>query len=371
MLVDKDNILQVIAGDLSVGVDLQDNADDSALYYRLRDLRSTARTNERKAMQDGEPVVINPTDWHELMNEISDVLINKSKNLELACWLCEALVRIDGFKGLQLGFDILAGLLEKYWPQVYPNDGDDIEFKLSTLAGLNGDGNNGTLILPIQCINLTQGDNAYSLWQYEQASLIATITDEEKRQSRIDSGAICLEQIEASVLQTPLQSLINLDQALQDCCDSYAVLSRLLAEKCAELAPPTSQISAALSQCTTVLQAFIKQKNASMAQVEASNSSGVDDKQTVSLAAMSNRTHALAQLQKVANYFRENEPHSPISYTLERTIRWGNMPLDELVEEMFLDPNAQLMYCKMVGINPPSEPMVVSGEGELSNESWQ
>jgi type VI secretion system protein ImpA len=41
------------------------------------------------------------------------------------------------------------------------------------------------------------------------------------------------------------------------------------------------------------------------------------------------RQDALRKLAEVAEFFRRTEPHSPVSYLVQRAIRWGQMPLDE------------------------------------------
>ena len=47
-----------------------------------------------------------------------------------------------------------------------------------------------------------------------------------------------------------------------------------------------------------------------------------------------NRDHAFQEIRKIAEYFKETEPHSPIAFLLERSIRWGYMSFPELLQEM-------------------------------------
>ena len=42
-----------------------------------------------------------------------------------------------------------------------------------------------------------------------------------------------------------------------------------------------------------------------------------------------NRQQAMLILQQISDYFSTNEPHSPVSYLLKKTIKWANMPLHE------------------------------------------
>jgi len=72
-----------------------------------------------------------------------EALAKKSKDLQLAKWLTEGLLRRDGFAGLRAGLQAMAGLLERYWDTLWPElDPDDLELRagplddeLRTLAG--------------------------------------------------------------------------------------------------------------------------------------------------------------------------------------------------------------------------------------------
>ena len=56
----------------------------------------------------------------------TEALSKKSKDLQLAAWLTEALLRQQGAGGLADGLDLLRGLVENFWDSVYPEleDGD-------------------------------------------------------------------------------------------------------------------------------------------------------------------------------------------------------------------------------------------------------
>jgi type VI secretion system protein ImpA len=44
--------------------------------------------------------------------------------------------------------------------------------------------------------------------------------------------------------------------------------------------------------------------------------------------SIQSRNEALRRLADIAEYFRQTEPHSPVSYLVQRAIKWGTMPLD-------------------------------------------
>jgi type VI secretion system protein ImpA len=66
--------------------------------------------------------------------------------------------------------------------------------------------------------------------------------------------------------------------------------------------------------------------------------------------AITSREDAIARLRAVSRYFRETEPHSPISYSLQNIIRWSQLPLDKLIEEWIQDSDARERYMLMTGM---------------------
>ena len=50
-----------------------------------------------------------------------------------------------------------------------------------------------------------------------------------------------------------------------------------------------------------------------------------------------NRDQAFHQMRELAEFFMKTEPHSPVSYLLEKAIRWGYLSLPELMTELLSD----------------------------------
>jgi type VI secretion system protein ImpA len=69
--------------------------------------------------------------------------------------------------------------------------------------------------------------------------------------------------------------------------------------------------------------------------------------------AQMTREQAFQQLLQLAAYFRRTEPHSPLSYSIERVVRWGQMPLPELLNEIVTEENARNNLFWLAGINKP------------------
>lgn len=66
------------------------------------------------------------------------------------------------------------------------------------------------------------------------------------------------------------------------------------------------------------------------------------------------RGSALIQIQRVADYFRRIEPHSPVAHQLDRAVRWGRMSLEQLLAEVIPDTEAQKSYRDLTGMPLPT-----------------
>ena len=92
-------LLAPILGDAPAGVDLRGDASPQSLYYRLRDARADARASERAAESEdslGTP----PPEWRTIRDIGLEAIAGHSKDLEIAGWLTEALLRSDGLPGV-------------------------------------------------------------------------------------------------------------------------------------------------------------------------------------------------------------------------------------------------------------------------------
>jgi len=65
---------------------------------------------------------------------------------------------------------------------------------------------------------------------------------------------------------------------------------------------------------------------------------------------VSTKAEALNALTLVAEYFRKTEPHSPVSYLVQRAISWGGMDLNEWLNEVIKDDSTLSQLREGLGI---------------------
>ena len=174
--IDIDQLAAPIPGDSPVGVDLRDDAAPDAIYRELKAARKRARDAERMllAPDPNSPPPDPKTEWDFIHKNSLKVLLEQSKDLEVAAWFIEALVRDHGAAGLRDGLRLARKLVEDYWDGMFParDEEDGMLFRVAGFRGMDGGDTDGTLILPLRRLPLTGvagEDGPYSRADYLQA----------------------------------------------------------------------------------------------------------------------------------------------------------------------------------------------------------
>jgi len=360
-LVDIDSLLEPVTEDNAVGEDLRTDTSPTSLYAIARDARRAARTAERNSMFDGGSTEANEN-WQKILELAPQILANHSKDLEIACWYTEALIRKAGFQGLRDGFTLIRRLIHQYWDDdLYPvPDEDGMETRIAPISGLNGEGTEGVLLTPIRSTQITENvpPGPFTYWQYKQALDIKRIQDEDTRAEQAAKIGFNIEDIENVVEQSAQAFFIDLRDDINDCLSEYRQISDLLVNHCGSHdAPPTSKIIEILEDTLGAINHVAKYKFP----VEASNESEISEygEGTTTLSSSSSaitgpiktREDAFRQLNHISAFFRQTEPHSPISYVIDKAVKWGGMSLSELMNELIPESSSREAYSSLTGVN--------------------
>jgi len=361
------NLLQPISEDNPVGNDIREDTSPSSAYYAIKDARKAARAAERSNMFDGDNSEAD-LQWRKVAELAPDILKNQTKDLEIASWYTEALIRQHGFKGLKDGFQLIHGLIEQYWDNIYPApDEDGIETRVAPLTGLNGEGAEGVLITPIRNVYITQGSvpGPFNFWMYQQTLDIDRLADEKTRKAKIEKLGFCLDDINKSITESSADFFINICDDISISLETFREISHILDENCGTNdSPPSSKITSILEECLGTVRHLGKDKlpveEEEVEDIETDDQNTTDDSapsgQASAIAGpIKNRRDAFKRLTELSDFFRKTEPHSPISYILERAVTWGEMPLNDLIKELIPDSAARGIYGSLTGIKTEDE----------------
>jgi len=370
-MLNTESLLRPIREEAPTGENLRDDPSPTSLYYQIKDARNAARSMERAAQQAEDPTSAPTPDWQPVLELGPRLLGEVSKDLEIAVWLIEAQVRKEGFAGLGNGFELVRRLLEAYWDGLHPlPDEEGIGTRVAPLAGLNGDEAEGTLIVPIGMVPLLHDGGApLSAWHFRAARELAAITDPELRKRRMEAGVVPLERFQAAVSAADPQVLHERLAEVERCVREFDALSRLLDERCGSAAPPTSNIRQALQDVLECMRYLTKDLPQPAQDVPAESSTpraGEPARPAGSAPAslpgvIGSRQDAIEAMRRVRDFFRQTEPHSPLSYLVDQALRWAQMPLHLLVRELISDPSALETFQLRTGVPVNSNEQAAQG----------
>lgn len=356
-IIDIEALLAPISEEQPTGSDLREETSATSAYYLIKDARNSARAAERNNMFDTHNSEANDN-WKKISQLAPQILTSEAKDLEIASWYTEALVRQHGFAGLRDGFQLIHQLIERYWDNLYPMpDEDGVETRVSSLTGLNGEGAEGVLIAPIRNIDITEGDEPgpFNYWRYQQALDIQKISDEKARSEKIAKLGFTLEDVEQAVAESSESFYVGIRADIQACIDAFSAIGQLLDQHCgSQDSPPVSNIVHVLEDCRSAVNHLGKHKfpvaesSEDSSESETGNVTSTTSK--IASGPVKTREDAFRQLSEISEFFRKTEPHSPISYILQKAVKWGNMSLAELMQELIPDNSSREYYGSLTGI---------------------
>ena len=260
--IDIEAILAPIPGDNPAGEDLR----YSPAYDQIKEARRADDLLDRGDWQRE----IKTSDWNAVIAATVEAFINKSKDLQMAAWLTEALVNTEGFSGLVAGLKILTGFLRDYWERVYPEIEDgDLDFRIGPIELMND-----KVWLAVKQIPLTDKDATpgYSWLQWQESRQVgyeADIrnqygdVDENKKRARnasIAEGKITAEDFDAAVARSSKAYYESLVEDLTACLEEFKRFDDTVDEKFGSEAPRLAELREALEDCERVIMKIFKEK---------------------------------------------------------------------------------------------------------------
>ncbi|MGE5277568.1 MAG: type VI secretion system protein TssA [Acidobacteriota bacterium] len=358
-VIDVDAMLEPIPGENPAGENLQ--------YSGLHDEIREARRAEEALAQGDWQRELKAADWDRVISLSRDALTQKTKDLQIAAWLTEALIQTAGFAGLRDGLKLARGLQEKFWDGVYPpvEDGD-LEARANSLAWLDRQAAAAIASVPI-----TKAPGAaYSYLQMEDAKRLdlpanaASLTPEalaalnQDRERAASEGRPTTEAFVKARNATRRPFYEETSTLLGECRQELKALDRVMDEKFGRETPGLGELQKSLEKIETWIEKTVKEKRVEEPDATAAGEEGAEGEEAagaagpgVSAGPIKTRQDALRRLAEVADYFRRTEPHSPVSYLVQRAITWGQMPLDAWLTDVIKDGALLASIRETLGLN--------------------
>jgi len=328
----RDDLLNPIAGPNPGGADLRYDP----LYDRIKE----ARREDDDAPQGEWQHTRKVADWPQVIKLTSDAVATKSKDIQLAAWLAEAMLRREGFGGFRATVDAIRGLVDTFWDHLYPEAEDgDLELRAAPLEWM------GTrLDLPVRFVPLNRAGHNHIV--YTEARAIGSEADaegdsskQEKRALAIEAGKPTIEEFEKSFADTPKAFYKQLAADLDGTLASLQALDELGREKFADAAPGYRRLREALEEIQRAARQLLARKlelepdpveavaadATPAAHAGGAASPGAGASGGMLAAEPVDRADATARVISAARFLRRSEPHNPASYLMLRALRWGEL----------------------------------------------
>ncbi|HDP24280.1 MAG TPA: type VI secretion system protein TssA [Deltaproteobacteria bacterium] len=261
-MIDIESILAPIPGDNPAGEDLR----YTGVYDELKEARRADDPLDRGDWSRD----IKTSDWVKVMEISRDALTGRTKDLQIAVWLAEALTRLNGFEGLVTGLKVINGFLSLFWDHVYPQIEDgDLDFRAGPLEFLNEKFWVAIKDVPVTDPRTSAG-YSWVKWQesrkvgYEKDTLNQYgDVDEGKKRNRdelLAEGKLPADEFDSAVAASSRDFYEKTAQALTQCLDEFKVLDALVDEKFGKDAPRLAELRAALEDCDNLLVRILKEK---------------------------------------------------------------------------------------------------------------
>lgn len=339
--IDVAAILAPIPGDHPAGTSVRLSGD-----YGL--IRAARREDDPGLPQGIWQAELKRANWDDVVRLCTEALAQRSKDVQIACWLTEALSRRDGFAGLGSGLGIVHGLCEAFWPALFPEiEGTDLSYRVAPFEWLNAHLPATLLRIPLTVPGIVTPD-VLAFEHYANALRLEQIY---KANPNMKPGAgVRLAAFDAAVAGTPVVFYRGVKRQLDTCLGIISALDGLLDEKCGKQAPSLAALRSALMDIGNLVQNVMHNKggvvlDAKTASV-AAPAAMMDDPGNETSAeqqapaphpfdgVIRDREQAYELIIEISEFLARIEPHSPTPYLLRRAYSWGMMPLHELLSQM-------------------------------------
>jgi type VI secretion system protein ImpA len=342
-----ETLLAPIPGDNPAGENLQ--------YAGLHDEIREARRSEDDLAQGDWKRDLKAADWEEVERLAAEALTSKTKDLQVAAWLAEALVNLHGFGGLRDGLKLMCGMHDRLWDHVYPEiDEGDLEARANSLAWMDRQ-----LASALKLVEITKGPGPnYSFLKYEESKKFDIPENQENldsdqlkklsalKEQAIQEGRVTGEDWRKAKNASRRAFYEEVFAQLNECWDQFQALDRAMDEKFGRQTPGLGELKKTLDDVRTLVEKLLKEKRVLEPDPVAEDpaaSGAAGEAQGTGVPAggrtgpIRTRQDAIRRLSEVADFFRATEPHSPVSYLVQRAIHWGQMPLEQWLKDVIKD----------------------------------
>jgi len=310
------------------------------------DIRQARESDPDYLPQGGWATELRKADWPKVIALSTQVLSQDSKDLQVACWLTEGLSQQHGIVGLLAGVRYLTAFISQYWASCWPKlDEDGAQIRHANLNKLDRQ-----TALWLRCyLLLGQTQSSLAYWQTVLAYEYSVARKPDSAAPVESDNDLSMETYNQWVSTLVVSDIVDLRATARQLVDALSAFETLYNQLNTQAdSSAMGETSGVVSEIQDFLQRLLDRIAPDYDAVIAQNLSVTDE--AASLAAdnstadiqkpVMSRDVAISQMLSIAQFFRQNEPSSPVPFLMELAARWAAMTLTEWLQEMLQDDNS-------------------------------
>ncbi len=311
-------------------------------YDRIQEAR---REDDQRLSQGIYQTSHKRADWETGEAICLEALEKRTKDLQIAGWLLEAWLHLRGFRGVEAGLKLLAGLCEGFWDEMYPElEGASFEARIAPLEWINR-----KLCFSLKQIPLTlpteRDGRSYNFADWESACHFENLArrDPTALQEALQNIDPTIATFQNAIAFTDASFHGGIVKDLICAVDACSDLQQVLDEKCVHDGPSLYQFHEVLNSIKQLMTQSLHARQEEPAQVEEQFENAAtevpEEIEVWASGPIRSRADAYQRLAEAADYLMKTEPHSPTGYLVKRAVEWGHMNLFDVLKQIVRNDN--------------------------------
>ncbi len=330
--IDIESYLTDIEPDNVCGVDLEYDAEFIAFEQEVQG-------KEEQIMGDSV-IEAEPPNWREVIKQ-AEKLLTRTRDLRIFVNYLRALTATEGILGLADGMHLLKSAIESHWnkihPQLDPDDDNDPTERINVLMSLC---DFDTFLKPLHKIPLVESKalGRFNLRdiQIANGSVSAAESEDKDKLPQLAVIEAAFQECASETLQATANAVAG---ALQDLKQMESFITEQVG---VNNAASFSELSALLKEISTILNQQLERlgltedtsDDVEPSDASAEQATAQQPVKAVTLPGINNNQDVINALNLIADYYKKNEPSSPIPLLLERVTRLVGKSFMEVLQDM-------------------------------------
>jgi type VI secretion system protein ImpA len=314
--LDLHDLLEPVSPGSPVGDDLSDSFEFAAIARRVEDRAAGAPSNGQAAEADA-------AHWNDVAGQCAK-LLRTSKDVWLVIYLCLAQTKLHKFGGLRGGLDLLDGLLDKYWDSLYPHRDPEDDYPIQRVNAIE-ELNSPSFLGAVRALTVVQPFHVRDL-------LVARGEKGFEDKERVDPAAIRGAFLDfRNKKPTEAQEFSD---SVRGSIDALDRITERVAEKVEfKRKPDLSDLRRALTVVLEFVDPGLAPPPTEGADPDGAKRPPVPDEDEM----IRNRDDVVRVIDKICDFYRSNDPASPVPLMLGRVKRLVPMDFLQVINDLVPD----------------------------------